>query len=353
MTPSLVSRAPSIPSPDDLRDVPLRRVRAVFTPGCYRRRPAVALAWLAFDAALYAGAMAGVFLAGPAVARLLFGVLAGCCVACLFIWAHDAAHGALFRSSRWAEVLGTAAMLPSLQLYRPWVFGHNRVHHGFTSLSPVDWIWRPLTPAEYRARSRLRRAVYRVERHPAGCALHYLLRVWWRGMVRYRPDRAAQARSFRVSKAVTAAFAAALSVAAYVLAGGVVGVVAAVVAPFLVFTWFIAFFVYLHHTHPEVPFYLDRETWSPAIGNLACSTVIRSNPVVEALTHNILVHTPHHVDSRIPFYRLKQAYAELRPAYGAYVHEYRLRWREVRRIFRTCQLYEFDTRTWRRFRDVA
>jgi omega-6 fatty acid desaturase (delta-12 desaturase) len=81
--------------------------------------------------------------------------------------------------------------------------------------------------------------------------------------------------------------------------------------------------------------------------------VIRSNRVVEALTHNILVHTPHHVDSRIPFYRLREAYADLRPAYGAYVHEYRLRWREVRRIFRTCQLYEFDTLTWRRFADVA
>lgn len=353
MTTPLASRVPSPPSASDLRDVPLRQVRAVLTPECYRRRPAATLAWLAFDAALYAGALAGVFLADPAVLRLVFGALAGCAVAFLFIWAHDAAHGALFRSARWAEVLGTAAMLPSLQLYRPWVFGHNRVHHGFTSLSPVDWIWRPLTPAEYRERSPLRRAVYRVERHPAGCALHYLLRVWWRGMVRYRPERAAQARSFRVSKAVTAAFAVVLSVVAFVHAGGPVGVLAAVLVPFLVFTWFIAFFVYLHHTHPQVPFFLDRDSWSPAIGNLACTTVIRSNPVVEALTHNILVHTPHHVDSRIPFYRLKQAYADLRPTYGAYVHEYRLRWREVRRIFRACQLYEFDTRTWRRFRDVT
>jgi hypothetical protein len=136
---SLASSAPPTPSPADLREVPLRQVRAAFSPECYQRRPALTLAWLAFDAPLYGGAIVGVFLANAA-------------------------------------------------------------------------------------------------------GLRFLLRVWWRGMVRYRPDRGPQVRAFRPSKAVTGAFAVALSVAAYLLAGGVLGVVAAVVVPFLVFTWFIAFF---------------------------------------------------------------------------------------------------------------
>lgn len=337
--------------PVALRRLRIGEVRAGFSDGCYRRRPALAVAWLLFDASLYAAALTGVLVTGSPVARFAWGGLAGVAVAVLFVWAHDAAHGALFRSRRWSEVLGTAAMLPSLQLYRPWVLGHNRVHHGFTSLSSIDWIWRPLSPAEYRARSRWGRAAYRVERHWAGCGFHYLVKVWWQGMVRFRPDDRRR-RSFLAAKAGTAAFAVSLSAAAWRTTGSWTGVAAAVVVPFLVFTWIIALVVYLHHTHPDVPFFDDRAEWSPTVGGLVCSTVIRSNRVVEALSHNILVHAPHHVDSRIPFYRLPLAWDDLRRANGADVVQYRLRVAEVRRIFGACQLYEFGTHTWRRFADA-
>ncbi|HET7487188.1 MAG TPA: fatty acid desaturase [Acidimicrobiales bacterium] len=340
-----------VPLPIALPRPRIGEVRAGFSDGCYRRRPSLAVAWLLVDLALYALPLAGALLARSPVARLAWGGLAGVGVAVLFVWAHDAAHGALFRSGRWAEVLGTAAMLPSLQLYRPWVYGHNRVHHGFTALSPIDWIWRPLTPDEYRSRSRWGRAAYRAERHWAGCGLHYLVQVWWKGMVRFRPDDRRR-RSFRAAKAGTVAFAVALSAVAWRATGSWTGVAAAVVVPFLVFTWIIALVVYLHHTHPDVPFFADRDEWSPALGSVRCSTVIRSNPVVETLSHNIFIHAPHHVDSRIPFYRLPLAWEDLRRRYGADVVQYRLRAREVRRIFRTCQLYEFDTHTWRRFAEV-
>jgi len=76
---------------------------------------------------------------------------------------------------------------------------------------------------------------------------------------------------------------------------------------------------------------------------------VRSNPVVETLLHNILIHPPHHIDTRLPFYRLKQAYGELTPVFGRYICEYRLGWSTVRQIFATCQLYDYDTHTWHRF----
>jgi omega-6 fatty acid desaturase (delta-12 desaturase) len=238
-------------------------------------------------------------------------------------------------------------------MYRLWSYGHNKVHHGFTSLSPVDWIWRPLTAAEYRALSPWRRGIYRLERHPATCALHYLLRVWWAGMVRFTPDpKARRTRSFRWSKLGTAAFLAAFVTVAYLYAGGLVGVLAAVVVPFIVFTYFIAFFVYVHHTHPDIPFFVERRRWSATIGQVACSTVIRTSPVVEWLTHGILIHAPHHIDMRIPFYNLERAYQDLKPAFGEYVHEYRFRWSTVLGIFRQCQLYDFDQQTWHRFAEL-
>jgi len=337
----------------ELAGVTLRQARDTISPACYERSAARALGWLAFDAVLYLGAMAGVFVA-PAPVAVAFGVLAGCAVAFLFVWGHDAAHGALFASKRWSEVLGTAAMLPSLQMYRLWSFGHNKVHHGFTSLSTIDWIWRPMTPAEWQAATRWRRVVYRLERHPGTCALHYLVRVWWAGMVRFRPDpRARRTRGFRTSQAGMAIFALAFSVVAYRYAGGWVGVLAAVVVPFGVFTYFIALFVYLHHTHPDIPFFVDRKEWNATVGQLGCSTVVRCSRLAELLTHNILVHTPHHVDTRIPFYNLRRAYADLAPTYGHIVVEYRFRWSTVRSIFKQCKLFDFETKTWHRFSDVA
>jgi omega-6 fatty acid desaturase (delta-12 desaturase) len=101
----------------------------------------------------------------------------------------------------------------------------------------------------------------------------------------------------------------------------VTGILAGVVVPLLAFNYFIALFIYLHHT--------------------------------ELLVHDILIHVPHHVDPRIPFYRLKRAYIDLQRDYGAYLHEYRFRWSTVRRIFRRCQLYDFEEQVWYTYREAA
>lgn len=351
MTTTLATSAP--PGPvrpyEELRTTKLGDVRAVFSPACYRRSALRALGALLVDGAFYGLCLTGVFAARNPAAQIGFGVLAGVAVAVLFVWAHDAAHGALFRSTAVSELLGTAAMLPSLQMYRLWAYGHNRVHHGFTSYSPIDWIWRPLTPAQYRELPRRGRLFYRLERHPATCGLHYLRRVWWAGMVRFRPDGPGRRTGLSASKVGTVSFAVALSVAAYRFAGGWVGVVAAVVVPFLVFTWVIALVVFLHHTHPKVPFFDDRRDWTATFGQVACATVVRSNRVVERLTHRILIHPPHHIDTRIPFYNLERAYRDLQPGYGAFICEYRLRLSTVRRIFATCKLYDFGAHRWHTF----
>jgi len=271
----------------------------------------------------------------------------------MFVWAHDAAHGALFGPAWPAEVLGTVAMLPSMNMYRLWSHGHNRVHHGFTSYTPIDWIWRPLTPDAYATKSRWGRLLYRLERTPYTCALHYLLRVWWAGMVMFRPDRRSRERlAFAVNKLITLVFAIALSATAYRFGGGVMGIVAGVVVPFIVFNYFIALFVYLHHTHPDVPFFDHRPEWSNTIGQVYCSIVVRCSWLTELLVHNIMIHTPHHVDPRIPFYRLQQAYVDLQREYNAYLHEYRFRWATVRGIFRRCQLYDFEKKVWYSYREA-
>jgi omega-6 fatty acid desaturase (delta-12 desaturase) len=359
MSTSLSNPAPAAPPrPPELyralRDIRLTTVRRALSSACFQRSPWQTFGWLAFDLALYLCAMAGVFAAHAWWAKLAFGLGAGCAVACLFVWGHDAAHGALFGTEWTAEILGTFAMLPSLNMYRLWCHGHNRVHHGFTSYTPVDWIWRPLTPAEYRALGWLGRLLYRIERTPYGCGLHYLRQVWWPGMVMFRPaERSRERLGFTVHKLITLVFALALGAAAWRWGGGALGVVAGLVLPFIVFNYFIALIVYLHHTHPDVPFFDHRPEWSNTIGQVYCSIVVRCSRISELLLHNIMIHIPHHVEPRIPFYRLKRGYADLQRAYGAYLHEYRFRWSTVRAIFRRCKLYDYENRVWYSFSEAG
>ena len=81
--------------------------------------------------------------------------------------------------------------------------------------------------------------------------------------------------------------------------------------------------------------------------------MVRCPRVGELLIHNIMIHIPHHVDPRIPFYHLKRAYADLQHEYGQFFHEYRFRWSTVRMIFRRCKLYDFERQVWYSFREAA
>jgi acyl-lipid omega-6 desaturase (Delta-12 desaturase) len=288
----------------------LSDVRKKIDPLAYRHSLTPVLFWCSFDLLFYLASMYGVFFVKNIGLKLLLGISAGIAASGMFVLAHDAAHGAMFKRKWVAEIVGTVFMLPALNVYRLWCLGHNRVHHGFTSFSPIDWIWRPLTLEEYAALSPLKTFLYHIERSLYGCGLHYLSKVWLSKMILFMPQniKRHEANMIRLDKFFVLIFALGLGAFAYWL-GGIVDVLMMLVLPFIVFNYVISLIVYLHHTHPEVSFFDEKQEWSHAIGALECTTMVRSHWLVDLLTHDIMVHTPHHVDIRIPFYRLRLAYA--------------------------------------------
>ena len=328
-------------------------VRKVIPQECYSRSLRKALLWFGFDLLLFSLGMVLIFASSHFIIKLLGSLISGIATATMFVWAHDAAHGALFKSDRVAEVLGTLFMLPSLNMYRMWSYGHNKVHHGFNSFSPIDWIWRPLTPQQYQELSMFQRLLYRMERNFFTCAFHYLRRVWWDGMLKFNPGKDKQQRQYyRNGKLFSLAYALTASLLAYWFAGGILGIVLVVILPFIVFNYFIAMIVYLHHTHPDIPFFDLKNEWSHAIGALYCSTIIHCSKVTKMLLHNIMTHIPHHLDIRIPFYHLPLAAQALKKEYGEYFHEYRFKWSTVCNIFKQCKLYDFKNKVWLTFEEA-
>src|SRR5690606_38684867 len=62
--------------------------------------------------------------------------------------------------------------------------------------------------------------------------------------------------------------------------------------------------------------------------------------------HNIFVHVPHHVDPRIPFYRLPAAAAALSRGGEGIAGSEPYRFASYRDVTRRCKLYDFEREVW-------
>ena len=338
---------------EQVKKIKTSEARQFIPQKCYQRSLSKIFFWYVLDLFVFLFGIMMIFFNAQISLQLCGGLITGIATAMLFVWAHDAAHGTLFKNKKIAEILASISMLPSLNIYRMWSYGHNKVHHGFTSFSPIDWIWRPLSPQQYHNLSKLQRALYRIERNIFTCAFHYFRRIWWIEMIRFNPGKTKQQRHYyRQGKYFVLSYGLTVSALAYYFAGGIIGIIAAVILPFIVFNYFIAMIVYLHHTHPDIPFFDLKKEWSHSIGALYCSTIIHCSKFSKMILHNIMTHIPHHLDTRIPFYHLPCAYRALKKEYGKYFHEYHFKWHYVRKIFRQCKLYDFEKKLWLSFKEA-
>jgi len=311
-----------------------------------------ALGLLALDYALLAAALAGTVLLAAVWAKLLCGLAAGFVIGRLFIIGHDACHQSLTPHRALNRWLGRIAFLPSITPYSLWDAGHNVVHHGFTNLKGVDFVWAPATPAEFAAMTPLQRLTDRIYRSGWAPGLYYLVEIWWKKMFfpnrREMPTRRA---SFLwdnllvtawallwVGSLVAAALATDQSVALVLLAG--------LVVPYLFWCSMIGFVVYVHHTHVRVSWHDDRATWQKA-QPFVSTTVHLTFPLrIGGLMHHIMEHTAHHVDMSIPLYRLQQAQARLEELLPGRIIVQPFSWRWYFDTARACKLYDFGRRCW-------
>ena len=345
---------PAAPGTAPLSVTRLREVLSAY----YRRSTLLALALLVADLALF-GAGEWLVVRGGSLASVVGGsALATLAIVRLFIIGHDACHGSLTDHTGLNKVLGRIAFLPSLTPFSLWRVGHNVVHHGFNNLKGRDFVWQPLDPSEWQSLSPSRRLLERVYRSAFGPLPYYLVEIWWRRL--YFPARAdapGRRAEFTWDSLSVTVFAlgwvAALVLAASPTAGAVALAVALGFAvPFLVWTWVVGFVVYLHHTHPDVVWYADKTAWLKAQGILHGTVRYRVRPWWNWLLHNIMEHAAHHLDPRIPLYRLKSAQsalANLVPDIPVVELSFRTYWRSVRH----CKLFDFERRRWVQFPDRA
>lgn len=335
--------------PDDEKPTGLKQVLAVIPEHCYERSTARGLFLMARDFGFYGLALWGLASTDKIYLLVPLWILAGLATSALFILGHDAAHGALFDSKKLNAVIARVTMLPSLHATEQWVFGHNRVHHGHTLRQGMDFVWHPTTPEEYADFSKLAKLRHRLEWSMFGAGAYYSRAVWWNKMVRFSPPKR-WAKPMHRDRALVGVYALVFLVGAVTTAGwgGLWLFTKLLVIPFLLFCQTIGWAVYVHHIAPEIRWWGRRE-WNRFRGQVEGTTVLWGPPGWEIFFHWIMVHLPHHVDMRIPCYKLPDAARAIKAAMPDDVEERPIRLKDYLRSTKNCKLHDFQTGVWSRY----
>lgn len=345
----------------ELRNSPSARdVRACLPEARQARSLVKGLGLFLSSSLLYATVLLA-FVAFPGwPAKLLCSLLLGSLLAVLYFVAHDACHGSLTPSRALNRLIGRLAFLPTLHPYSLWVVSHNQLHHGFTNLRGKDYVWAPLSKEEFDRLSPARRLLERLYHTRFGVGLYYLIELWWKHLACPRKTDWARVRSRRT---------AALDLLTVVGFVGVQGAglcawqgfltrnfgltptpppllcLVGLLVPWLFLNWMAGLVTFVQHTHPRVRWFADREEWCFYRGQVRGTVHITVPWPVGLLLHNVLDHTAHHADPRVPLYQLGDCQRHLERAYPDVVME---RWtpRQFRRTLATCRLYDYKHHRW-------
>lgn len=256
----------------------------------------------------------------------------------MFVVGHDCGHRSFSKNRLLEDIVGTLMFMPLIYPFEPWRIKHN-VHHAHTNKLEDDTAWHPVMPDTAEGWN----PVYRfVVQSFLGSPLklwasigHWLL--WHFNLDLYTEK---QKPRVKVSLAAVGAFVF-LCLPALTAATGVAGLVKFWLVPWLGYHFWMSTFTVVHHTAPHIPFKPANE-WNAAKAQLSGTVHCDYPKWVEVLCHDINVHVPHHVSSKIPWYNLRKATESLRQNWGEYMTEARWNWRMMRVIFTELHFYDLD-----------
>jgi omega-6 fatty acid desaturase (delta-12 desaturase) len=229
----------------------------------------------------------------------------------IFIIQHDCGHGSFFRSRRANHLLGNLCSLLTLTPYAFWRRQHARHHGSWNNLdrraaSGLDIYSSCLTVAEYLRLGPGRRRLYRVAHHPVVSHLILppvvfllLYRVPFDTTKEWRRER----RAVYLTNVVLAGLIGGLGLA--------IGFyqVAAVQLPVMVVAAIIGVWLFsVQHRFESALWATDAE-WSFAAAAMHGSSHLQLPRVLQWFTGNIGFHHVHHLNTRIPNYRLEECHA--------------------------------------------
>ena len=296
-----------IETPDRAAAVRVRRAAAAFA----RPQPWRSVGQLVTSFGPFLAGCAAMYLMMPVSfwLALALAVPTGAFLLRVFIIQHDCGHGSLFRSRRANRIVGWLCSLCTFTPYGNWARQHAQHHAGWNNLDRreggADIYSACLTVREYRALPRGRRLLHRLPRHPL--VAHVLLPpliflLLYRVPFDTPRTWAAERRSVYLTNAALLA-----------LFGGLVAAlgwrpVLLVHLPVMIVASILGVWLFALQHRFETAHWTVSGKWRFVDAALAGSSWLDLPRALHWLTGNIGYHHIHHLDPRVPNYRLRSAH---------------------------------------------
>lgn len=238
--------------------------------------------------------------------RTLFSLLSGLIMVRAFITYHDYMHGAILRNSKAARLLFECYGALILTPPRSWQKSHN-FHHGHIGQLEGSGVgsFRIMTLVDWSKSSLKERLQYRIERHPLIVLFAYpfvfLLNITLLPLLR-DPKR-------HWDSAVSLLTHFGLIVFLWHL-GGFALALFVIILPMFIASGLGGYLFFAQHSFKRMKI-LTPKAWTFYRAALQSSSYMKLNRLMQWFTGNIGYHHIHHLNVRIPFYRLPEAMAAI------------------------------------------
>jgi acyl-lipid omega-6 desaturase (Delta-12 desaturase) len=248
--------------------------------------------------AAIAGTLWSFHLAGKIICSLLNGLL----LLRLFVIYHDQQHNAILPKSRLAEVLMKIFGIVSISPSSIWRSSHNH-HHNHNSKLRGSHIgsFPIMTKEQYLKSSKARRFGYLFMRHPLTILFGYFF-VFLYGMC-LAPFFNNPREHFDCLIAFVLHTAIGVAITFFF---GWQALLLTQLIPYFITAAIGTYLFYAQHNFPGVSFF-DRAGWAYEKAAMESSSYMKTGPIMAWFTANIGYHHIHHLNARVPFYRLPEA----------------------------------------------
>ena len=240
------------------------------------------------------------------VGQIVCSITAGLLTLRFFVIYHDQQHQAILPHSRLASGLMKAFGVLALSPSSIWQSSHNH-HHNHNSKLRGSHIgsFPIMTKSQYLLSSKAVRFKYRFMRHPLTILFGYLF-VFLFGMCLYpflndRREHADCGIAFLLHLVIAVALTYFFGWPALLLTQILPHFIASAIGTYL---------FYAQHNFPGVSFN-DRAGWTYEKAALESSSYVKTGPLWAWFTANIGYHHVHHLNARIPFYRLPEVIRQI------------------------------------------
>ncbi|UYQ95694.1 fatty acid desaturase [Chitinophaga horti] len=244
--------------------------------------------------------------------RIAFSILSGLLIVRMFVIYHDFQHHTILKNSKLADAIMTVFGIYILAPASIWKRSHDYHHqHNSKLFSASIGSYPVATIQRFKAMSPGERRLYLFTRHPLTITFGYLF-MFIIGMC-VNSFISSPRRHYDALIALVLHVAAA---AAVVFFAGWTAWILFMLVPFTIACALGSYLFYAQHNFPGVVFNIN-EDWCYDKAALLSSSHMEMNPVMAWFTGNIGLHHIHHLNARIPFYRLPEAMAEIKELQAA------------------------------------